>query len=124
MRSRSWRWAPRGCWLCVVVAERDLPGLFAKCNQHRIKIRQLKRARDMQGLQQLQPVWSKNIDDINAAIELVTNNEGPRYRELQMKLKRCSGARFSRTTLQPASYLHRHTETSSRAWCPGPRICG
>lgn len=69
----------------------NLPALFAKCSQYRIKIQQLKAAGDIEGLKKLEPEWSQNIDDINEAIELKTNNEGAEYRQLMVKFKQCSG---------------------------------
>ncbi|MBN4059280.1 hypothetical protein JYT22_01350 [Endomicrobium sp. AH-315-J14] len=74
-------------------AERDLPGLFAKCNQYGLRRVRLLRTRDRDGLMKLQPKWAANIDQLRDAIDVLTNNEGPRYRTLLMKFKRCTRAR-------------------------------
>jgi hypothetical protein len=74
-------------------AEQDLPRLFAQCAENHRKILQLKAARDVNGLKALEPSWSQNLDDVREAIELLTDNEGPRYTQLMLRFEACAKAR-------------------------------
>ncbi len=74
----------------VADAERELPVLFVECAANHRKIAKLKAANDFDGLKALEPSWAQNIEKINAAIEVLTNNEGPRHQELLLRFKRCT----------------------------------
>lgn len=72
-------------------AERDLPSLLATCATYRDQIRGMKARGDYDGLKKLEPAWGENLDALHAAIELTTDNQGPRYEQLIREVMRCTG---------------------------------
>ena len=86
-------------------AERDLPSLFEQCEKNRARIAALKargraaaRSRDVQAaaaaedeMRRFEPTWARTLEQIREAISALTNDEGPRYRDLILQVKRrCS----------------------------------
>jgi hypothetical protein len=86
-------------------ARRSLPGLFGKCSANKAKILVLRRqgmaaARAgnqeaaqaaMEKLRELEPTWNDTLIRIREAIGIVTDDEGPEFRKLIMRVKReCS----------------------------------
>ena len=75
----------------VIKAEADMPGLFAKCEANRAKVKVLKANKDYKGMKAFDAQWSGTLNELHDAIELTTGNQGPRYKSLILQVRaRCS----------------------------------